>query len=348
MIKSDQDDKVKVISQALPWHQDRLHELLLQLDRLPHALLISGAPGIGKSVFADALAAALLCEANRAPGALACGACSACGWLAAGSHPDLRRLSRQVDDDGKVSADIRIEQFRSLAEFLVVGAHRGARRVVVIDPADAMNTVTANALLKTLEEPGSGLCFILVSSRVDALPATIRSRCQVRSLPSPGVPEALAYIHGATGCSPQDAQAWLAMAGGAPLPAVHFAEPARAAAHRAMLEALARLPDTEAVDVADALQSHEARLWLPLMQRWLMDIARIREGAAPRYFPQSSARLQELAARSSSSGLVRAARQLAAQFRLVGHPLNPRLFCEESLGALTLAFGPHEAGERTP
>jgi len=336
---SDDSDKPQLAA-CLPWHEPALRELLAQQDRLPHALLLTGPAGIGKAAFGQALAAALLCETPRNQKEPACGRCPACGWLAAGTHPDLRRLSRHVDDAGKVSADIRVEQFRALAEFLTVGAHRGARRVVLIDPADALNTVTANALLKTLEEPGAGLCFVLVTDRPDALPATIRSRCQVRSLPRPSIPAALTWLQAATGCSRTDAQAWLMMAGGAPRLALDFAEPARAAAHRTLLEALAALPDTAEVDVADVLQSHDARLWLPLMQRWLVDIARIREGASPRYFAQWNTRLQALAARSHPGGLAQAARQLAAQYRLVGHPLNPRLFCEQSLGALSLAFRP--------
>jgi len=332
--------------EAMPWHQTALTDLLTQRDRLPHALLLTGPAGTGLSQFGQALAGALLCETPQTAGSPGCGRCAACGWMAAGSHPDFRALNRMVDDDGKESAEIKVEQFRTLGDFFTVGAHRAGRRVVIIDPADALNTVTANALLKTLEEPGEGLLFILISHRIDALPPTIRSRCQLYRLDGPDLDAACAWIQGATGCSAQDAQTWLAMAGGAPLPAAHLAEPARAAAHRAMLETLAKLPDTAPVEVADALQSFEPRLWLPLLQRWVMDLGRVKQGAAPRYFPQWSGRLQELAGRSDTDRLVKAGRVLAGQFRLVGHPLNPRLFCEESLGALANAFTPIASLER--
>jgi DNA polymerase-3 subunit delta' len=321
----------------LPWHAEALRAELSRLDQLPHALLLLGTPGIGKTRYARALAAALLCEAPQ-PDGRACGACDACGWVAAGTHPDLRTLAPAVDDDGKSAREIKVEQVRALGEFLNVGGHRGGRRVVLIDPADAMNTVTANALLKTLEEPGDGLAFVLVSSRPDAIAATIRSRCQVRVLEGPGLDAASAWVQGQTGCSPQEAGTWLAMAGGAPLHATRFAEPGQAAAHRAMLEAVAGLPETGPEAAADALQRADARLWLPLLQRWLMDVGRCRSGAGPRYFPSHAHRLAELARRADEAGIAQAGRGLAAQYRHVEHPLNPRLFCEASIECYLGAF----------
>lgn len=328
-----------MIFKALPWHQSTLLEQLRDAKRLPHALLLRGASGIGKTDYAQALAASLLCETPLDSG-LACGGCPSCGWVAADTHPDLRQLTRLVDDDGKQANEIKIDQVRALAEFLGVGSHRGGRRLVLIDPADAMNHVTANALLKTLEEPGNGLFFILVANRPDALAATIRSRCQSRLLDSPSPAVAADWVSARTGCATAEAQSWLAMAGGSPLQAIRFAEPAQASAHRTMLEAIARLPDTSSVATADALQPFEGRQWLPLMQRWLLDLARCRMGGSPRYFPAQTARLNELASRTDPQWLADAGRDLAGQYRSVGHPLNPRLFCEESLAAYLGAFGP--------
>jgi DNA polymerase-3 subunit delta' len=327
-----------MIQQELPWHTEPLRRELAALDRLPHALLLLGTPGIGKSRYAQALAAALLCE-SPAPDGRACGACDACGWVGADTHPDLRRIGPQVDEDGKVAREIKVEQVRALGEFLVVGGHRGGRRVVVVDPADALNAVTANALLKTLEEPGEGLVFVLASARPDAIPATIRSRCQVRVLEGPSLEVGSAWVQGQTGCTPAEAGTWLAMAGGAPLHAVGFAEPGQASAHRALLEAVARLPDTSPEAAADVLQGAEARQWLPLLQRWLMDLGRCRAGAEPRYFPAQAGRLAELAARTEPQSIADAARGLAVQYRQVEHPLNARLFCEASIACYLGAFG---------
>ncbi len=329
----------------LPWHAGALVAELARLERLPHALLLLGTPGIGKSRYARALAAALLCESPLADGR-ACGRCNACGWIAAGTHPDLRVLDLPVDEEGKQAREIRIEQVRALAEFLTVGGHRGGRRVVLIDPADAMNTVCTNALLKTLEEPGDGLVFVLVSARPDGIAPTIRSRCQVRVLEGPDLDVASAWVQGETGCSPQQAGTWLAMAGGAPLHAVGFAEPGQAAAHRAMLETIAALPDTSIEEAADALQRIDPRQWLPVLQRWLIDIGRCGVGATPRYFPAQSERLGALARRTDAGSIAEAGRGLAGQYRHVEHTLNPRLYCEASLAAYLVAFGAATAGSR--
>lgn len=326
-----------MITNELPWHSDLLREWLAESDRLPHALLVIGTPGIGKSRLLRAFAAALLCE-SPAEDRRACGRCDACGWLAADNHPDLRVLEQQAGDDGTPAREIRIEQFRAISEFCVVGSHRGGRRVVIVDPADAMNAVTANALLKTLEEPTPGLVFLLATGRPDAVPATIRSRCSVRLAEGPSMEVASAWLQGQTGCTPADAGTWLAMAGGAPLHATGFAEPAQAAAHRSMLEVVASLPDTAVVTAADGLQGRDARLWLPLLQRWLMDVARCRTGAEPRYFPGHAERLGRLAARCDERSIAQAGRALAEQYRHVEHPLNARLFCEESLARYVGAF----------
>lgn len=329
--------------EELPWHTPLLREWVAEAARLPHAVLVLGTPGIGKSRLLRAFAAALLCESPAADGR-ACGRCDACGWLRADSHPDLRVIEREAGDDGAPAREIRIDQFRAIADFCVVGSHRGGRRVVVVDPADAMNAVSANAFLKTLEEPTPGLVFLLGSARPDAIPATIRSRCAVRVAEGPSMEAATAWLQGQTGCTPADAATWLAMAGGAPLHAAGFAEPAQSAAHRAMLEVVASLPDTAVVTAADGLQGRDARLWLPLLQRWLMDVGRCRAGAEPRYFPAHAARLAQLAGRCDDRSIARAGRALAEQYRHVEHPLNARLFCEESLARYVGAYEPASAG----
>ncbi|HMV01241.1 MAG TPA: DNA polymerase III subunit delta', partial [Rhodocyclaceae bacterium] len=142
--------------------------------RLPHALLLAGPRGLGKFALAQAFASGLLCEQPGMDGR-SCGTCIACGWMAQGNHPDFRLLQPEAlaaGDEGadegkgdkkKASQQITIDQVRELDDFLNVGTHRSGLRVILVHPAEAMNRSTANALLKSLEEPGAGTVFLLVS-----------------------------------------------------------------------------------------------------------------------------------------------------------------------------------------
>lgn len=139
--------------------------------RVAHAYLFQGPEGVGKRRVAVAFAAALLCE--RPAEEEACGACPACVRLRAGTHPDLHVLEVPA---GK--SRIPIDRFHVLESELQLSAHGGRRRVAIVDPADALSSEAQHAFLKTLEEPGAGTVFILVTARPSALVATILSRCQ--------------------------------------------------------------------------------------------------------------------------------------------------------------------------
>lgn len=219
----------------LPWHSELwldLSSLLLQ-KRLPHALLLAGGAGIGKRWFARALIAYGLCEK---PSGYACGQCRSCVQLAAGSHPDAALLSPdghrglaiseqswneqglaywQPEEDRK-RRDIAIDAARSLMSKLDLGSHYGRGRYTLIEPADSLNTSSVNALLKTIEEPPAGMQLLLVTERAQALPATLRSRCQRIRFATPDAEAAQAWM-AAEGV--RDAEA-LAYAHGAPLRAL--------------------------------------------------------------------------------------------------------------------------------
>lgn len=337
------------------WLEPAWREVLAQRATLHHALLIHGPTGIGKSAFAEKLAQSLLCESPLPDGA-ACGRCSACGWFAQGNHPDFRRLAPAAAEeggDGEVSAgeerasksggksgtrsgskpsrDIRIDQVRALERFTEVGGHRGAIRIVLIDPADALNAAAANALLKTLEEPGGAMRFLLVTDRPDVLPATVRSRCRALPLPLPAADVAAAWLAADAGVDSAQARAWLAAAGGAPLRARRLADPAQAAIHRLVVETVAGLPETGVLQAADALADVAAAIWVATLQAWVVDLQRVCVGAPPRYFPDRAERLGALARRSGLVALDRLAVRLDRAARAVDHPLNPRLMIEDAL-----------------
>lgn len=165
----------------------RLLAARLQRNELPHALLVCGDAGLGKRALASALANAALCESRQSDGH-ACGHCRACQLLAAGSHPDLVLVTFEARDDGKLRSEITVEQIRRLSQRLSLSTQYGGLQIVIVDPADKMNSSAANALLKTLEEPSASTVIVLVSDRPARLPATIRSRCQRIDLkvPDPG------------------------------------------------------------------------------------------------------------------------------------------------------------------
>ena len=198
---------------AMPWHAE--HWLRLQVrrqrDALPHALLLCGPAGLGKRAFAQRFVQSLLCE--RPIEGEACGACRSCLLLAAGSHPDLVALSFGLRKDGVQRSEIVVEQIRELSARLAMRSQFGGWQVAMIDPADAMNTAAANALLKTLEEPSAQTMLILLADAPWRLPQTIRSRCQRIEFYLPDVTEALAWLQ-AEGV--RDASAALTAAGGNP------------------------------------------------------------------------------------------------------------------------------------
>ena len=328
----------------VPWfavQRDALAGTLGRIDTLAHAMLLAGAPGIGKAAYAGAFAAALLCEAaTRAADGLACGQCDACRWFAAGSHPDARLLTRTVDDKGKLRTEISIDQVREIESFVAMGAYRSRKRVIIVDPAECLNQASSNALLKMLEEPGPGLHFLLVTHRPDRLPATVRSRCRRIDIPRPDEAASLAWLMagGRCGGDEQVARAALSLAGGAPLHALTLAEPAAMTACRSWLAAIAQLPDTSIVAAAESLASADIAIGQSLLQRWVVDLARVRVGVNPVYFPDSIDRLRALAARCVPMRLAQADAGLRRQAALTAHPLNARLFLEESCALYVDAF----------
>jgi DNA polymerase-3 subunit delta' len=157
-----------------PWQTNAWQRIqaMRSSDRIPHALLITGKLGTGIGDFAWRLATSMLCEAPSETGEL-CNQCQSCNLLKANTHPEL--LVIVPEEEGKA---IKVDQIRKLMEFTQLKSHYGHRKVIVIEPADAMNNNANNSLLKTLEEPPGDTLLILVSHQPALLPITVRSRCQ--------------------------------------------------------------------------------------------------------------------------------------------------------------------------
>lgn len=174
--------------------QEKAVEALLGIikrQRVATSYLFCGEPGIGKKTTAINFAKALNCQRPveslglrvrgetselKTPSSKlktemdACDECGSCLKIDAGSHPDFLIISPE-------ERQIRIEEIRAIDDTLSFKPFEGKKKIVVVDGADTMNISAANAFLKTLEEPPEDSIIILISSRPDILPATIRSRC---------------------------------------------------------------------------------------------------------------------------------------------------------------------------
>ncbi|MFB9344267.1 DNA polymerase III subunit delta' [Aminobacter aganoensis] len=151
--------------------------------KLPHALILAGPVGIGKATLAFHLAHHLLRHPDyrSAPETLALPDPKSALFrqVATGAHPSVLHLTRPQNDKTKgFKSVVTVDEIRKVSKFLSMTSHDGAYRVVIVDPADDMNTNAANALLKNLEEPPARTLFILIVHAPGSLLPTIRSRCQ--------------------------------------------------------------------------------------------------------------------------------------------------------------------------
>ncbi|HCF9824814.1 TPA: DNA polymerase III subunit delta' [Pseudomonas aeruginosa] len=195
-----------------PW-QKALWSQLGGRAQHAHAYLLYGPAGIGKRALAEHWAAQLLCQRPAAAGA--CGECKACQLLAAGTHPDYFVLEPE-----EAEKPIRVDQVRDLVGFVVQTAQLGGRKVVLLEPAEAMNVNAANALLKSLEEPSGDTVLLLISHQPSRLLPTIKSRCVQQACPLPGAAASLEWLARALPDEPAEAlEELLALSGGSPLTA---------------------------------------------------------------------------------------------------------------------------------
>ena len=332
-----------------PWQYLAWESLQKLRDRLPHAILLYGAAGTGKSEFASLLAQSLLCELPATNGQ-PCTACASCGWFVQYSHPDFRRVRPEAlddeagdgDGDGNTEAetkkvvkssktpskDIRIEQVRALANFMHLSTHRNGHRVVLLYPAESLNTASANALLKTLEEPPPRTVILLVSNRIDRLLPTVLSRCRKFAMPTPVRAEALSWLQAQ---QVADADVWLDAQGGAPLAALAQSQAGGRAELDAFLEQLAHPGSDTALVMAEKFQKHPMPDVVSWMQRWLYDMFSCKMTGRIRFYPRYRRQLTVLAARAEVHALMAGLQGVVQRRAIAEHPLAPKLFIEDML-----------------
>jgi DNA polymerase III subunit delta' len=325
-------------SEPLPWHAPATLQLksAWAAQHMPHALLLSGADGVGKRELASWLASAVLCERSQLE-LQRCGSCASCKLLLAQSHPDLAWIT-PLEDKQQISVD----QIRAATERLHQTSYRQGYKIAIVSPAHQMTLSAANSLLKTLEEPAAESLLILLTSQPSNLPATVRSRCQRVTVASPTQEQAIAWLQSV---HPDAANTCLLeFCGGAPLRAAESAE-RFATLDADMQRTLAQLlaGDTDVTQVAagwgkDGLP--ERLTWLDL---WLSSAARaaITGNADLITFPARSAHLPSLPRTlniSSIYSMVDRVRALKAQ--LARTALQRELAVESWLIALMQLLAP--------
>lgn len=335
--------------EIFPWQKAAWQQLQQLQHRLPHALLFHGPAGIGKTAFVEHFARSLLCETPAHDGQ-ACGKCRSCGWFVQYGHPDYRRVRPEILEDadsldadeesdtgdGKKAAksakapskEIRIDQIRALADFINISTHRQGKRVILLYPAEALNTAAANALLKTLEEPPPETVYLLISNSLDRLLPTILSRCRKFALTMPAFDESLAWLK-AQGIDGADRL--LAEQGGAPLAAQALAQAGSREVIEEFLDHLANPGIDGALKIADRLQKTPVLHQVEWLQRWLYDLFSVKLSGKIRYYPRYKKELTALAAKVDVNALMQALKNMTERRAIAEHPLSPKLFVEDML-----------------
>ncbi|MEB0139517.1 MULTISPECIES: DNA polymerase III subunit delta' [unclassified Undibacterium] len=336
------------MNQALFSWQEPAWEYFISLrERMPHAFLLHGPQGIGKTVLAEQMAQSLLCDAPDARGH-ACQQCGSCNWFRQYSHPDYRRVRPELLDEEEASAadvepeagsksakaskapskEIVINQIRALADFMNLSTHRQGRRVIVLYPAEALNVPAANALLKSLEEPGAATVFILVTHSPDKLLPTILSRCHQFALGLPAPAQALAWLQQQGVSAAADC---LAQQGGAPLAALELAQSERYTEIDEFLRQLCKPAIDVSLKLAEKMQKSEMPVLVSALQRWLYDIFSFKQSGRIRYHPRYERELKGLAARVDGDALLKLIDNTNERQAIANHPLSAKLFLEDML-----------------
>ena len=310
--------------------------IALQRDQLlaqrGHAWLLQGPSGLGQYRLALEMVRSWLCDRPTAQGA--CGTCTSCHAIDVHAHADLcvlmpetqmvelgwplpEKAQAEIDDKKrKASREIRVEAMRDAVEFSQRTSARGRGKAVLVYPAEQMNHVTANALLKTLEEPPGDVRFVLATEAAHQLLPTIRSRCLGHTMLWPQSQAMLDWLVG-QGVAPDAAASLLRAAGGRPDDALALAQSGRSP------QAWAQLPKAVARGDVSALADMAPAQAVDALQKLCHDLLARRVGASPRYFAEA-----DLPEPPGVGPLTRWSRALAREARTAEHPFNAGLMLE--------------------
>ena len=322
-----------------PWLQGQLTTLLA---RQGHAWLLQGPSGLGQYTLALELARAWLCDAPTAHGA--CYQCHSCHAVDVRTHADLctlmpetlalelhwpldEKTQKDLDDKKrKPSKEIRVEAARDMVGFSQQTRSGGKTKVVLVYPAERMNHITANTILKTLEEPPGETRFVLASEAAHMLLPTIRSRCQTHTLVWPSVDESLVWLQGQC-VADADAPVLLRAAGGRPEDALALAGSGLKAAHWAALPKAIARGDVSAVSDGTPAQA------IAMLQKLCHDLLAVRTGGEPRFFLAP-----DLPVAGTIASLTEWSKDLMQAARTSEHPYNAGLMFEALVARVQTAL----------
>jgi len=316
-----------------PWLERQLTHLLGQKG---HAWLIQGPSGLGQYELALHLAKAWLCEAPLATGA--CHKCSSCHGFDVRTNADFyalmpeiemidlewplnEKVQRELDKkERKPSKEIKVDACRELITFSQSTRSGAKGKVAMVYPAERMNHVTANTLLKTLEEPPEDFKFVLSTSASHALLPTIRSRCQTYTMTWPTHEESMDWLI-SKGLSREHAQVWLQATGQRPVDALEMA-------HHSGLspEDWERLPKSIASGSVGLLKEFNGPQTVTLLQKICFDLLCVSQGRSTRYFP-----IKSMPKPSSLAKLTEWSKLLTVSAQTANHPYKLGLMQEALL-----------------
>ena len=309
-----------------PWVQKQFTALV---NRPGHAFLLTGAAGLNQFDLALALASAWLCDQPDANTQMACGVCESCHMFAAHTHPDLQVLLPQdlsillewdtaggaeESKGAKPSREIRVDALRSMIEFTQRTRARSKGQVVVIYPAERMNAISANTVLKTLEEPPGDMRFILATENAKRLLPTILSRCQMHAMIWPAPQEALLWLEGQGVKKPQ---VLLNAAGGKPLLAKQMLDQGMDS------ERWVRTPQALTQGDASVFDGMSVAQMLDVASKLCHDLLLVHVGAPPRFFSA-----EFLPEKIKENAVLAWSKEIMQAMRVAEHPWNLPLYTQ--------------------
>ena len=303
----------------------------------PQAILLSGMEGLGKRQLAIQYAAHILQNDTV---------------FYHGNHPDCHVLKTENElIEGQLLSDyalryieqskakaktvITVDQIRRLIEQVNQFPQMAEHKVILIDGADNMNTNAANALLKTLEEPVSKTCFVLICDHMEKLPVTIKSRCLVVPMQAPASEMGLQWLQQQT--DEPNLEAYLAMAGRAPLLALELLNNDHIQTIREIFTQLNALwaNKKSALDVAKEWQQHDAHDVVDMLQKLLIDVGKLNTvkehsdiTALNLFFPVQKEWVSKIAENTNKTALTNTLTVTNESKRLLNTPADDKLIIE--------------------